>query len=313
MRHLLSSGHDVVVLDDLSRGHRGSVPEDVLVIGDIADRELVTGLLKERRIEAVVHFAAESLVGESVRDPRRYYRSNVTASLALLETMLDCDVRRIVFSSSCSVYGETESPLSEETSLAPESPYAFSKLVIERMIGDLSRAEGLGHVILRYFNAAGASADGTHGEDHDPETHLIPLVMQTVLGQRSLEVYGDDYPTPDGTCIRDYVHVEDLARAHEVALEGCPSPDGEAQGRIYNVGTGGGHSVLEVIRSVERAAGASPPYRVVARRPGDAPRLVADATRLRNELGWKPVYTDLDGLVETAWHWHREHPNGYPV
>jgi UDP-glucose-4-epimerase GalE len=311
-RHLLERNHEVVVLDDLSRGHREAVPDDVLVVGEIADRPSVTRLLEERRIEAVVHFAAESLVGESIRDPRRYYRNNVTATLALLETLLDCGVPRLVFSSTCAVYGETEhTPLTEETPLAPANPYAFTKLVIERMIGDLARAHGLGHVILRYFNAAGGSADGTHGEDHRPETHLIPLVLGSPLSGEPLEVFGDDYATPDGTCIRDYVHVEDLAVAHELALGACPGPGDAERGRIYNVGTGIGHSVLDVIGAAERVTGAAVPYRVTARRPGDAPRLVADPSRLQNDLGWKPAYTHLDQLVTTAWAWHESHPNGY--
>ena len=279
-------------------------------MADLADRALVTGLLRDGRIEAVLHFAGSTYVGVSMSDPRGYWRNNVSRTLDLLESMVDAGVGRIVFSSSCSVYGETaEMPLTENATIRPESTYAWNKHVVEQMIRDFSRAYGLRFALLRYFNAAGASADGRHGEAHDPETHLIPLVLQTLIGRRdSLEVYGDDYDTPDGTCIRDYVHVEDLARAHESAVLRL----GEEGGRAYNLGTGTGSSVLEVIRAAERVTGQTVPWSLAARRPGDTARLVAAADRARAELDWVPQYGGLDAIIATAWEWLRENPDGYP-
>jgi UDP-glucose 4-epimerase len=312
-RHLLAQGHEVVVLDNLSEGHRQAIDDEVLVVGDIADREVVAGLLRARSIEAVLHFAASAYVGVSMSDPLPYWKNNVANSLALLESMLECGVERIVFSSTCSLYGESaEIPLSEEAPVQPGNTYAFTKHAIEQMIRDFCRHYGLSYALLRYFNASGADPEGRHGEDHDPETHLIPLVIQTVLGQRErLEVFGDDYPTPDGTCVRDYVHVEDLARAHELALGYLPGSGEAAGGLVCNLGTGDGNSVLEVIQSVERVTGRRVPFEVTARRPGDAPRLIAGADRARQELGWEARYGDIDGIVETAWAWHRQHPEGY--
>lgn len=310
-RHLIACGHEVCVLDDLSRGHRDAAPTGALVVGSLDDRDLLGRLFAERRIEAVLHFAASSLVGESVLNPAAYYRNNVANSLALLEAMVEHDVGRIVFSSTCAIYGEAaEMPLHERLPDRPENPYAFSKLVIERMIRDFSNAHGLGFVLLRYFNAAGASPDGTHGEDHSPETHLIPLVLQALLGQRDqIEIYGDDYPTQDGTCIRDYVHVEDLAHAHALALEICPA--GGPGGHLFNLGTGTGSSVREVITSAERVAGRKLRTSVVDRRPGDVARLVASADHIRATLGWEPRFAELDTIVAHAWAWHRAHPDGY--
>ncbi len=313
-RHLVAAGHEVAVLDNLSEGHRAAAPPGSLIVGEISDRELVGRTLREQGIEAVMHFAASSYVGESMTDPRAYYRNNVAGSLELLEVMLDHGVDRIVFSGSCSVYGETSAmPLAEDASIQPESTYAFTKHVIEQMIRDFSRAYGLRYVLLRYFNAAGGSGDGAHGEDHQPEIHLIPLVLQTVSGRRdSLQVFGDDYDTPDGTCIRDYVHVEDLARAHESALLGIPESGPAPQGRVYNLGTGTGNSVLGVIRAVERVTGKSVPYEITGRRAGDTARLVAAAERAREELDWAPHYGRIDEIVATAWEWQRKNPDGYP-
>jgi UDP-glucose-4-epimerase GalE len=312
-RALLRAGHEVVVLDIRSRGRRDSLPGDTPLVVDGIDSAAVGTVLEEHGIEAVLHFAAFLEVGESVTNPRLYYRNNVAATLTLLETMMEHDVRRLVFSSTCAVYGEAEGEtLSEDLPTRPASPYAFTKLAIETMIRDFSRAYGLGHVLLRYFNAAGGAETGEHGEDHRPETHLIPLVLQNVAGRRDrLHVYGDDYPTPDGTCVRDYVHVEDLATAHELALRACPNPSGPDQGRVYNVGTGSGQSVLDVIRSAGRVTGERVRYDVAGRRPGDPPRLVASAGRLRDELGWKPLRTEVDDIVASAWAWHRSHPEGY--
>jgi UDP-glucose 4-epimerase len=311
VRHLLASGHEVAVLDNLSEGHRDAIPADILSVGEVSDRGLVEGLLRAG-CDLVMHFAGSCYVGESVENPRAYYRNNIANSLGLLEAMVDCGVSRLVFSSSCATYGPSEGDfLDEAVAQAPESPYAFSKYSIERMIIDFSRAYDLRYALLRYFNAAGASADGSHGEDHKPETHLIPLVLQTALGLReSIRTYGSDYPTPDGTCIRDYIHVDDLADAHERAAKGL-SERSSAGGTAYNVGTGRGHSVLEVIRSVERVTGKKVAVESAPRRPGDAPRLVASSAKLKSELGWSPRYEELDATVATAWEWLRTHPDGY--
>jgi len=312
-RHMQAAGHRVVVLDNLSEGHRSAAPEGTLVVGEIEDGGAVRALLREHEIEAVMHFAASCYVGESMADPRGYWRNNVAGSLALLEAMIDCRVRRIVFSSTCAVHGETaEMPLGEDAPVRPESTYAWTKHTIEQMIRDFSRAYGLSYTLLRYFNASGASADGAHGEDHRPETHLIPIVLQTLLGQRDeVRLFGEDYDTPDGTCIRDYVHVEDLAQAHERALERLPA-EGEPRGLLYNLGSGTGSSVREVIRAAERVTGQTVPCSVAERRPGDTPRLVAASGRARRELGWTPRYGTIDEVVAAAWEWHRLHPTGYP-
>ncbi len=304
-RHLHARGHHVRALDDLSQGHQGTLPRGMLVEGDIADGEALRELLGSERIDAVMHFAASCSVGESVREPERYWRNNVEATRVLLAAMADRGVRRLVFSSSCAVYSEDAAmPLTEDAPLAPASPYAETKLEAERMILESSRTHGLRHAILRYFNAAGADPDGQHGEDHDPETHLIPLAIQAALGRREgLEVYGDDYPTPDGTCVRDYVHVADLARAHESALA--------VDSGAFNLGSGTGHSVLEVIRCVERVTKRRVRYRVVERRPGDTARLVASSARAQAELGWTPEYADLERIVASACAWHQGHPGGY--
>jgi UDP-glucose 4-epimerase len=310
-RALDRGGCAVTVLDDLSQGHADAAPPGSLVEGDAGDTDLLSRLLSERRIEAVLHFAASASVPESVRAPERYWRNNVARTLTLLEAMLARGVQRIVFSSTCAVYAPSDDPLDEDCPLAPESPYAFTKLAIERMMADFARAHGLGWVALRYFNAAGGSEDGAHGEDHDPETHLIPLVLRAAAEGREPQVFGDDWPTPDGTCIRDYVHVEDLADAHVRALERCPDPGTDPSGRVLNLGTGGGHSVLEVIRSVERVVGKPIPHRVAPRRAGDPARLVASPGRAQRELGWKARHAEIDAIVGSAFAWHRSHPRGY--
>ncbi len=312
-RHLLAAGHEIAVVDNLSEGHRASIPAEHFYEGEIADRALVARVIREHDIEAVMHFAAFAYVGVSMERPREYYRNNVADTLTLLETMLDSGVKRIVFSSTCSTYGETaEMPLCEDSLQQPSNTYAFTKYCIERMIQDFSRAYGLSHVLLRYFNAAGAAADGSYGEDHRPETHLIPLVLQTLLGQRDkVSVFGDDYPTPDGTCIRDYIHVEDLATIHALAIGWCGDAK-PGRGQVFNVGTGSGSSVMEVIRAAESVTGRAVPHEIVARRAGDPPRLVASCDKARRELGWEPRYVALKDIVATAWKWHEKHPDGYP-
>ena len=316
-RHLVGSGHEVVVLDNLCQGHRGAVDKRLLVVGDIGDTELIGSLLDEHHIEAVMHFAAATNVAESVVNPRYHYRNNTVNTLGLLETMIDRGVRKIVFSSTAATYGSGEQnpgqamPLKEDTAKNPVCPYGYSKLAVEWMIQDFCSAYGLSYAILRYFNAAGASPDGAFGEDHRPESHLIPLLIEAAQGKRDhVDLYGDDYETRDGTCLRDYVHGEDLAQAHQIALETCPEPGDEAGGRVMNVGTGTGNTVLEVLRAVESISGHKVPYRMADRRPGDPASLVASADRLLG-LGWQPRFGRIEQVVETAWEWHSSHPDGY--
>ena len=311
VRLLAESGHGVVVLDNLSTGFAAAVTAGRLVVGDLADRRACVQLLRNARVDAVMHFAACALVGESVADPAKYYRNNVLGALELLDAMREAGVMRLVFSSTCATYGVPERiPMDESQPQQPVNPYGFTKLVIERALGDYARAYGLGYAALRYFNAAGASPRGDLGEDHRPESHLIPLVLQVALGQRPhVAVFGDDYPTPDGTCVRDYVHVDDLGAAHLAALERL-TPGTEL---ALNLGTGRGYSVREVIEVCRRVSGKAIPEVVGPRRPGDPPELVADARRAAEVLGWAPRYGELEAIVETAWNWHRQHPRGYSV
>lgn len=302
-------GHQVVTFDNLSEGHRAAVTHGEFVQGDLHDRELLRSVITQHRIEAVIHFAASALVGESVQNPAKYYENNVVATFSLLEAMRSCHVQKLVFSSTCATYGQPEQvPIRETERQEPVNPYGFSKLVIERMLDDYAAAYGLGFAALRYFNASGAAADGSIGEDHDPESHLIPIVLQVALGQRrSVSVFGTDYPTPDGTCIRDYIHVEDLAHAHLAALKRL----NPGKGLKLNLGTGTGHSVLEVIETCRRVTGLPIPAEFGPRRAGDPAELVADSSAAFQALEWKPRYTDLTQVVQTAWAWHKAHPCGY--
>jgi UDP-glucose-4-epimerase GalE len=308
-RILRAAGHEAWAYDNLTYGHRAAVPDGWLIEGDLTDRPRLEAALRAQRIEAVMHFAAFCYVGESVTDPARYYQNNVVGTLSLLDAMRAADVRRIVFSSTCATYGEPETtPITESEKQQPINPYGFTKLAIEHALADYARAYGFGYAALRYFNASGAAEDGTIGEDHDPETHLIPLVLQVALGQRpEILVFGDDYPTPDGTCIRDYVHVDDLATAHLAALERL-APGIELK---LNLGTGRGASVREVIEACRQATGHPIPERIVARRPGDPPLLVADAALARRTLAWEPRYAGIAPIVASAWRWHRTHPAGF--
>ncbi len=309
LRHLVAEGHEVVAYDNLFEGHAKAVDGAKLVVGDIADTALLCRTLKEFGAEAVMHFAAFAAVGESVEDPEKYYSNNVHGSLSVLKAMREAGVRRMLFSSSCSTYGEAPScPMNESAPADPQSPYARSKLIVEWMIRDFARGYGLGFTLLRYFNAAGAAPDGRFGEYHDPETHLIPIVLQVPLGQRDkLMVFGDDYDTEDGTCIRDYVHVDDLASAHRLAIDATTPETAE----VFNVGTGTGCSVMEILKACEQVVGKSIAYEVTGRRAGDPPALVADPSKLRSQLGWEPRYTAIESTIETAWRWHHEHPEGY--
>ncbi len=306
---LITEGHKVVVLDNLSRGHAAAVPAETLVRGDLSDTDFVEKTLRDNAIDVVMHFAAFAEVGESVKDPASYYQNNVVAALSLLEAMRRADVKRIVFSSTTATYGQPDKvPIAESTPQNPINPYGFTKLVIERALADYAHAYGFAYAALRYFNAAGAHPDGHIGEHHDPESHLIPIVLQVALGQReSITIFGDDYPTPDGTCIRDYIHVEDLADAHLRAMERLET----GKGICVNLGTGKGISVREIVDACRDVTGHEIPVVMGDRRAGDPAKLVADATLAGEVLGWQATYTDVKEVVETAWRWHQTHPHGY--
>jgi UDP-glucose 4-epimerase len=304
---MLAAGHRVIVCDSLISGYAAAVSDQAeLVVGDIRDQEMLAGIFASQRIDAVVYYGGFIVAGESMSQPGRYFANNIGGVICLLNTMLEYDVKRFVFSSSAAVYGEPETvPISEDAPIDPVNPYGESKAVVERLLRWYDSQCGLRHISLRYFNAAGATP--TLGEDHRPETHLIPIVLQAALGQRELvPIYGTDYPTHDGTCIRDYIHVLDLARAHVLALDRLK--EGSA---VYNLGNGQGFSNLEVIEAARRVSGQAIPVREELRRPGDPPALVASAEKARHELGWEPQFHTLEGIIETAWRWHREHPNGY--
>lgn len=310
VKRLVQAGHDVTVFDNLSYGHRKAVdPAAKFVQGDLSDKATVKNVFDSVKFDAVMHFAAFAYVGESVEVPLKYYHNNVANTLNLLEVMQDHNVKRLVFSSTCATYGEPASlPITEDLPQDPINPYGRTKLVVEFMLRDSAPAWGLGAVALRYFNASGAAADGSIGEDHDPETHLIPLVLQVALGKRSaIKIFGDDYDTPDGTCIRDYIHVDDLADAHLRAIEKLDPGAFDA----FNVGTGRGNSVREIIEACRAVTAHEIPAEVVPRRPGDPPSLYANATRLHERFGWQPKYTEIRDTIATAWNWHRDHPDGF--
>jgi UDP-glucose 4-epimerase len=311
VRQLTAAGHRPVVLDNLVYGHRAAAAGDVkLYDGNLGDEALVTRILREERIELVMHFAAFCYVGESVTDPLKYYFNNVVATLHLLKAMLDSGVKKFVFSSTCATFGVPAAlPIKEDMPQAPINPYGQTKLDIEHALKSLARANGLSFAAFRYFNAAGAAEDARIGEDHDPETHLIPVAIDVAIGKRPhLELFGTDYPTPDGTCLRDYVHVDDLSRAHIAVFERLAQPGAQL---FYNLGTGTPTSNRAVIRAVEKAVGK--PVKVIEspRRPGDPPALFADSTKAQRELGWKIKFPDIDSIVATAWKWHASHPSGY--
>jgi UDP-glucose 4-epimerase len=309
VRELLDAGHEVSVLDDLSRGHRACVPANVeLFEGDLADPELLP--LALANADAVLHFAGFLSVGESVRDPGAYYDNNVVKGLRLLAAMLQAGVEKMIFSSTCATYGmPVRVPMDEEHPQDPINPYGATKLAFERALLDHARAGLLRALALRYFNASGAHPDGSLGEDHRPEEHLIPLAVDAAMGRRAeLTIFGDDYETPDGTCIRDYIHVQDLARAHVLALELLDS--GEPF-KAFNLGSGSGHSVREVINAVRRVTGRDVPTRVGPRRPGDPPRLVASAQRFEQQAGYAATHDSLEAIVESAHRWRCQHPEGY--
>jgi len=304
------------VLDDLSAGHRAALPAGVpLVVASISDRDAVAAAVRDHHPDAAIHFAGSIEAGESMSDPRRFYANNFVAGLALLDALVECAGGGrpipVVFSSTAAVYGDPVTvPIAEDAPKAPTNVYGETKLAFERVLAAYEHAYGLRHVCLRYFNACGAAADGTIGADHRMKTHLLTIAMLAALGQRdAVMVMGTDYPTPDGTGIRDYIHVDDLASAHVLALDALFG--GAVASNAYNVGVGKGFSVQELLDAVDRVVGRPVPRRVGPRRDGDPARLVADSSRIRRELGWRPVYTDLDAIVATAWKWHSAHPNGF--
>jgi UDP-glucose 4-epimerase len=302
---LLNEGHEVAIFDNLSEGHRSAVdPRAKLILGELADRAQIEAALSSTRPDAVMHFAAYALVPESMRDPSKYFRNNISNGLNLLDAMLATGVQRIIFSSTCAIFGPPERvPIDETAHPRPVSPYGESKLAFEKILRWYDQIHGFTFVSLRYFNAAGATQN--LGEDHRPETHLIPTVLKVALGQSpNVEIYGTDYDTPDGTCVRDYIHILDLARAHILAL-------GATASGFYNLGTGGGSSVREVITAGRKITGRKIETIEKPRRPGDPPRLIASSEKIKKELGWRPQFQSLDAIVESAWKWHLKFPNGY--
>lgn len=308
VRHLVRGGHEVVVFDNLSTGHREAVGDVALVEGDVLDAQALDAVFAAHDFDAVMHFCARSLVGESVQKPLAYYENNVVGTLGLMQAMQRAGVDKLVFSSTAAVFGQPQAELIDEGHpTQPINPYGASKLMVERMLADAAGAYGLRSVALRYFNAAGADAAGELGESHDPETHLIPNVLRAALRQGGgLKVFGDDYATRDGTCVRDYVHVNDLAAAHLAAVEFMHEHDGA---HVFNLGNGEGFTVLEVIEASRRVTGVDIAFERAPRRAGDPAVLVASSARAREKLGWQPAYTDIGAIIETAWRWHR-HP-GY--
>lgn len=306
---LKAKGERIVVLDNLFRGHPASVDPDVpFHEGRVGDRALVARILKEHKIEECVHFAALAYVGESVAEPARYFENNVEQGIAFLNTLMDAGLRRFVFSSTCATYGNVEKvPIAETTLQWPANPYGWSKLMMERILASYDHTYGLRFIALRYFNAAGATE--TRGEHHEPESHLVPNVLAAALGEKAqVSIFGKDYPTPDGTAIRDYVHVIDLAEAHISALEYLRRG---GKSDFVNLGTGHGYSVLEVIESARKVTGQPIPVRIEGRRPGDPPELVADAAKARRVLGWTASQSDLPQILKSQWEWRRKHPRGY--
>lgn len=308
---LVAHGENVIVVDNLRTGHRAAVLNAPFYEIDIRDSEKLRKVFQEHDIEAVVHFAADSLVGESVQNPLKYYENNIGATAKLLSVMVECGVKNIVFSSTAAIYGEPEkTPISEDTPTVPKNPYGETKLAIEKMFYWSHQAYGLKSISLRYFNACGAHPTLPIGEDHHPETHLIPNILMVPLLQREMiSVFGNDYPTKDGTCIRDYIHVMDLASAHRLAVKRLRGPNGGVE--AFNLGSGNGFSVQEVVTVARTVTGHEIPIVHAPRREGDPAVLVASSKRAKEILGWKPQYDDLSSILSTAWAWHQDHPNGY--
>lgn len=306
---LRSKGHELLIYDNLSNGHIQAVPPDELVVADLGDTGQLRTVISDFKPHAVMHFAASAVVSESVCQPLNYYRNNVINTITMLETMQQLGIDKLVFSSSCAVYGRPPAtPIREEMPCKPLSPYGQTKLIMEQVLADCRTAWNLGYATLRYFNASGAADDGSLGEDHHPETHLIPLVLQVALGRiKQLKIFGNDYDTPDGTCIRDYIHVEDLAQAHLLALETIDAGDR----MIYNLGTGTGHSVHQVVQAARKVTGKQIPEIIAPARPGDCAILYADAAKIKNDLGWEAKIDQIETIIASAWKWHQKNPHGY--
>jgi UDP-glucose 4-epimerase len=305
---LIERGHNVIALDDLSEGHKEAVDRRAVFCQvDLHDLSALNGVFEKYTIDAVMHFAAKCLVEESVREPGKYYRANISAGINLLDSMLRHGIKKLIFSSTAATYGEPEkTPIPEEHRTNPVNPYGSSKLLFERILSEFRANSVLEYITMRYFNAAGASK--IHGEDHHPETHVIPILLEVASGEReAFQVYGTDYPTPDGTCVRDYIHILDIAQAHALAIERIS----EFPGRIYNIGNGHGFSVKEVMEAASRVTGRKINCRTAPRRAGDPASLVASSDRIRRELGWKPAFSALDSIIETAWKWKQLFPRGY--
>jgi len=310
VKQLVDRGEQVVSLDNLVYGHKEAACGSEIVIGDIGDNDLLRRVFREHKIDSVMHFAAFAAVGESVENPQKYYLNNISSSLAMLEVMLEFDCKMMIFSSSAATFGEPSIvPIPEDHPKSPTNPYGRSKLMLEEILKEYERAYGLRSVSLRYFNAAGADPSGAIGEDHTPEHHIIPIVLQVALGKREkVIVFGNDWPTRDGTCIRDYIHVTDLAQAHLLALDALRKGNPTT---AYNLGNGNGYSVMEVIQVAEEVSGLKVNFEPAPRRAGDPAVLVASSEKISRELGWKPEFPELKTIIRTAWDWHKSHPNGY--
>ena len=307
---LLDAKEEAVILDNLQKGHKDAIPGGKFYKGDLRDDEFLDKVFRENCIDAVIHFAADSLVGESVSDPLKYYNNNMVSTLRLLTKMKDYGVKKIVFSSTAATYGEPENtPILETNRTLPTNPYGETKLSVEKALKWADNAYGIKYVSLRYFNAAGAHISGKIGEDHRPESHLIPIILQAALGKREyIQIFGDDYNTPDGSCVRDYIHVTDLAQAHILALKKLRN---SGDSGIYNLGNGKGFSVKEVVALVRNVTGIDIKEMIVPRRAGDPAVLIASSEKIRKELKWEPKYNELSTIIETAWNWHKNHPDGY--
>lgn len=311
VKRLREGGHEVAVIDNLFRGHRQAVPEGVpFYHANLLDYDVVVKALEENNIDCVMHFAALAYVGESVDEPLVYYHNNTSGTISLLRAINEVGVKRLVFSSTCATYGEPdEMPITEQTSQSPINPYGWSKLFIERILKDYAASNSeFSYAALRYFNVAGSAADGSIGEDHQPETHLIPVILQAAMGTRDkVYIFGEDYPTPDGTCIRDYVSVEDLVDAYAVVMQALAPGDQ----RYYNLGIGRGYSVKEVVEAVKKVTGREFTVEMADRRPGDPPVLYADASKIEKQLSWKAATQNIEPMIENAWRWYQAHPKGY--
>jgi UDP-glucose 4-epimerase len=306
---LIRHGYEPIVYDNLQTGNREAVGNGFLVVADLADAETLKKTLRSHSVDSVMHFSADSLVGESVQNPRKYFNNNVRNGLQLLEILYELKIRNFIFSSSAAVYGEPDAiPILEDHPCSPTNPYGETKWIFEKILEAFHALGKINYISLRYFNAAGADPDGDLGEDHAAETHLIPLVLKAALDNTSVRIFGTDYETPDGTCIRDYIHVTDLARAHILALKGLIAGKGSG---VYNLGNGNGYSVKEVLKTAENVTGKKIKSYEAIRRPGDPARLVASSDKIQRELGWSPKYPELTTIIQTAWEWHKKHPNGY--